>query len=809
MFKSHESKALKVQLRPTHPHCSQKWLQQRLLYPHTISASTSPLDLGVSLDLTGYTYTKLELSTSPSDVASGAKELAYDIMASPFPVALPVSQTRAHNDSASVLMKVTTETARKNEKVLPKDGEPNILVTSALPYVNNVPHLGNIIGSTLSADVYARYSRTRNRNTLYICGTDEYGTATETKALEDGVTPQELCDKYHAQHAQVYEWFQIGFDHFGRTTTPKQTEIAQDVFLKLYKNGYLEERTMTQLFCQKCVRFLADRYVEGECPRCGYDDARGDQCDKCGQLYDAVELVKPRCKLCSSPPVQKDSSHMFIRIDELQPLTEKWAREQAQKGGWSSNGKLITESWFKEGLKPFSLTRDLKWGVPVPIKGMEDKVLYVWFDAPIGYPSITANYTDDWEKWWKNPDNVKLYQFMGKDNVRFHTVIFPSCLIGSKDPYTLLHHINTTEYLQYEGGKFSKSRNIGVFGDKARDLGLSASVWRYYLLANRPETADSQFAWRDFIARNNSELLANLGNFCNRVLTFMKKYDYVIPAIPSDSKLRSYKDGPVAAAAEGADDASSSVISRFARDVNLILGQYISSMEAVKIRSGLQHMMALSARGNLFLVESHFDNTLFTESRAHCDEVMIVALNLIWLLSALIHPFMPETSDAILKQLDAPPRAVPEDGKFYLDLLPGHKIGVASHLFKQIDPKQEDIWRVQFGGGADGTKQEEAPKLSKKQAMKAAKAAKKQLEASKPQVKNKTPELIELEGKVAAEGETLKQLKEGVKKASEAEDKAQLEKQVEAQLASYLVLKKQMEELTAQLAKLEVDGATA
>lgn len=693
-------------------------------------------------------------------------------------------------------MKVTTETARKNQKILPKQGEANVLITSALPYVNNVPHLGNIIGSTLSADVYARYSRTRNRNTLYICGTDEYGTATETKALEDGVTPQQLCDKYHALHAKVYEWFQIGFDHFGRTTTPKQTEIAQDIFLKLHKNGYLEERVMTQLYCESCSRFLADRYVEGICPRCGYDDARGDQCDKCGQLYDAVELIKPRCKLCSSAPVQRDSSHMFIRIDTLQPLTERWAAEQAQKGGWSSNGRLITESWFKEGLRPFSLTRDLKWGVPVPIKGMEEKVLYVWFDAPIGYPSITANYTNDWEKWWKNPDNVKLYQFMGKDNVRFHTVIFPSCLIGSKDPWTLLHHINTTEYLQYEGGKFSKSRNIGVFGDKASDLGLSPSVWRYYLLSNRPETADSQFAWRDFIARNNSELLANLGNFCNRVLTFMKKYNHVIPDIPADSELHTYEDGPL-------DATTSTVISLFARDVNTTLAQYTEAMEAVKIRSGLQQMMALSARGNLFLVESHFDNTLYTESRARCDEVMIVALNLIWLLSSLIHPFMPETSDSILKQLDAPPRTIPDDGKFAIDLLPGHKIGKAAHLFKQIDAGKEEEWRVQFGGAGSAAVEAETPQLSKKQAMKAAKAAKKAAEASLPQVKNKTPELLHLETLVAEKSQEVKKLKEEAKRATEASEKTRLDAQVEDQLSGFLALKNKMQALSIELSAAE------
>ena len=688
-------------------------------------------------------------------------------------------------------MKVTSKTAERNEKILPKQGEPNILVTSALPYVNNVPHLGNIIGSTLSADVYARYSRTRNRNTLYICGTDEYGTATETKALEDGVSPQALCDKYHKLHAQVYEWFQIGFDHFGRTTTPKQTEIAQDIFLKLHQNGYMEERTMTQLFCESCARFLADRYVEGTCPKCGYDDARGDQCDKCGQLLDAIELIKPRCKLCNSSPVSRDSKHMFLRIDELQPLTEEWARAKAVEGGWSANGRLITESWFKEGLRPFSVTRDLKWGVPVPVKGMEDKVLYVWFDAPIGYPSITANYTEEWDKWWKNPENVKLYQFMGKDNVRFHTVIFPSCLIGTRDPWTKLHHINTTEYLQYEGGKFSKSRNIGVFGDKAGEIGVSPSVWRYYLLSNRPETADSQFVWRDFIARNNSELLANLGNFCNRVLTFMKKYDQVIPTIPADSELRPFEQGAlIAATADAGEDGT--VISKYVRDVNGLLVQYVEAMDAVKIRTGLQLMMALSARSNVFLVESKFDNTLFTANKARCDEVMLVALNVIWVLSALIHPFMPETTDSILKQLDAPPRAVPEDCKLSLDLAAGHKIGKAAHLFKRIDEKQEEVWKAQFGGSKDSGKAEEKPQMSKKQAMKAAKAAKKAAEEAKPQVKNKSAEMIELENKVAHQGEVVKKAKETSKKLgadASAEEKSQAEQDADTQIQTLLQLK--------------------
>lgn len=668
-------------------------------------------------------------------------------MASPFPrVPAPIEgHVRELNDR--VLMKVTSD--QHPATILPQDDEENVLVTSALPYVNNVPHLGNIIGSTLSADVFARYARTQNKNTLYICGTDEYGTATETKALEDGVSPQALCDKYHALHAQVYEWFQIGFDYFGRTTTPRQTEIAQDVFRKLYENGYFEERVMRQLYCASCERFLADRYVNGICPKCDYDDARGDQCDKCGQLLDAVELKEPKCKLCKGTPQERDSKHMFLRIDALQPQTEAWASEMSKKGKWSSNGTFITESWFKEGLRPFSVSRDLKWGVPVPLQGYEDKVLYVWFDAPIGYPSITANYTSEWEKWWKNPEHVRLYQFMGKDNVRFHTVIFPSCLIGTKDPWTMLYHINTAEYLQYEGGKFSKSRNIGVFGDRAKDIGVSPSVWRYYLLSTRPESSDSQFVWHDFVTRNNSELLKNLGNFVNRILTFMKKYEGRLPEAPQGLRLGT--DGPLSTTGDGT--AWGDLVAKFVADVNAILAKYVDFMDVGKLRAGLNTMMELSARGNLLLTEAGLDNTLFAEQRAKCDTVILLATNLIWVLTALVHPFMPLTSDQMLEQLNAPPRALPKEQAFALDLLPGHMVGKAAHLFKNIDEKQAAAWKAKFGG--DSSAADEKPAMSKKQAAKARKAAEKEKAAALPQ----TPAVLDLDARVKAQGDKVRTLK--------------------------------------------------
>ncbi|KAJ3342538.1 hypothetical protein HDU93_001924 [Gonapodya sp. JEL0774] len=651
--------------------------------------------------------------------------------------------------------------------ILPMKGKRNVLITSALPYVNNVPHLGNIIGSVLSADVFARYCRARGYNTLFICGTDEYGTATETRALEEKVSEEELCAKYRALHKQTYDWFNIDFDFFGKTTTPAQTTICQDIFFKLRANGYTYEDTMTQLYCDEPghKRFLADRFVEGECPNCHYEDARGDQCDNCGKLLEPTELLRPKCKLDGTTPILRETKHQFLDLPKLEEWNFEWAERVTEEGKWSQNGKTITIGWLRQGLTSRCITRDLKWGVPVPVAGYEDKVFYVWYDAPIGYISITMNYTaDHWEEWWKNPENVKLYQFMGKDNVPFHSVIFPCILHGTKDPYTIVNTISTCEYLNYENGKFSKSRGVGVFGNNVMASNIPSEVWRYYLISSRPENSDSQFLWHDFVARNNSELLANLGNFVNRTLKFVAaKYQSTVPA----------------PASFGANEVA------FLDDVNRLVTQYIDYMEQQKERGALKLVMDISGRGNLYLQDSKLDNTLFAMNRATANTVLSLAINLIYLISALVYPFMPTTSEAIVKQLRVPHRRIPNDDELPWDgkdIHEGHVIGKPDYLFTKIEESKEQELRQRYAGKQvteEGNGTTSAPIASSASVAppkdaKSAKAAGKAKAAAKPSAKDakpgksaepvitdadKTPEMIELELLIAEQGNKVRKLK--------------------------------------------------
>ncbi|XP_019952461.2 methionine--tRNA ligase, cytoplasmic [Paralichthys olivaceus] len=570
----------------------------------------------------------------------------------------------------------------RQHPILPQEGKRNILVTSALPYVNNVPHLGNIIGCVLSADVFSRYARLRGWNLLFVCGTDEYGTATENKAREEGLTPQQICDKYHAVHASIYKWFQIDFDFFGRTTTEKQTEIAQNIFLRLHKHGFLAEDTVEQLRCENCQRFLADRFVEGICPHCNYPEARGDQCDKCGKLINAVELGEPQCKVCRQTPVVRSSKHLFLDLPKLEAQLEQWLDKSMSAGDWTPNAKQITRSWLRDGLKPRCITRDLKWGIPVPHPDFKDKVFYVWFDAPIGYLSVTANYTDQWEKWWKNPRQVELYNFMAKDNVPFHSVVFPCSLLGAQDNYTLVSHLVATEYLNYEDTKFSKSRGTGVFGDMAKDTGIPSDVWRFYLLFVRPEGQDSAFSWADMALKNNSELLNNLGNFINRAGMFVTKFfEGCVPAMElqqEDKKLLAL--------------------------VSWELQQYIQLMDKVKIRDALKHILNISRHGNQYIqVNQPWKNIKGEDTeRQRAGTVTGISVNIACLLSVMLLPYMPTVSQTIRDQLNAPQSGLHTmfqgTGNFVCSLRAGHRIGTVSPLFQKLEGDQIEALKKRFGG---------------------------------------------------------------------------------------------------------------
>ena len=551
----------------------------------------------------------------------------------PLPSASSVSQAEVEAAKKAWAADFPQATARKGP-VLPHKGERNILVTSALPYVNNVPHLGNIVGCVLSADVYVRFARLMGYNVLYVCGTDEYGTSTETKAVEEGLTPRQICDKYNKLHNEIYQWFNISFDQFGRTTSEEQTKIAQQIFWDLHGKGCTSTADVDQLYCCSCCRFLADRFVEGTCPiaSCGFEDARGDQCDACGKLINASELIKPRCKLCGKTPEIRTSGHIFLDLPKVEEALNSWLDKSSEK--WSSNARVIAKSWLKGGLQPRCITRDLVWGTPVPLEGYKDKVFYVWFDAPIGYISITAQYTEHWEKWWKNPDMVEYWQFMAKDNVPFHSVVFPSTLLGTGDKWTMVNRLMSTEYLNYEDSKFSKSRGIGVFGNDAQDTGIPADVWRFYLMYIRPENQDSAFKWEDLMTKVNAELLANLGNFINRALKFTKdNFGSKVPEMNLNSE-------------------DWELVAR----VNQELAAYINHLEDAREREAITAVFNVSRLGNQLMQH----NTPWklvkgsVEDKARAGTVVGLSVNMAALLSVLIQPYMPNMAANLENQLAVP-----------------------------------------------------------------------------------------------------------------------------------------------------------
>ena len=551
----------------------------------------------------------------------------------------------------------------------------SVLITSALPYVNNIPHLGNLI-QVLSADVYARYCRLRGYPTLYICGTDEYGTATETRALEEGISPKELCDRYYRIHSDVYKWFNIAFDHFGRTSTPKHTQITQSIFLGLQANGFIKEKTIEQTYCEKDGRFLADRYVRGTCPHCGYAEARGDQCENCGKLLDPIDLKEPRCGVCGSTPVRRTTNHLYIDLPAILPKLQAWMDKAAYEGSWARNAVQMTQAWIRDGLQERAITRDLKWGIPVPRQGFESKVFYVWFDAPIGYISMTANFTDRWEDWWRRPGEVKLVHFIGKDNIPFHTVIFPCSLLGSGQTWTMLNSMSSTEYLNYESGKFSKSRGVGVFGTDAVESGIPADAWRFYLYYNRPEKSDAVFTWKDFQEKVNGELIGNLANLVNRTLTFAaRNFSEGFPSdAPSDAKFWE----TVRAAEAGIAD----------------------SLERIELRDAFRQVFALSSLGN----KRFQDEQPWKSIKEDPEKASGLIRDLVYLirdLSVLVEPYLPATSAAINGWL-----GVPRCEWASLGRLEGvEAVRPPALLFRRLEDEEIEGFRARFAGTTQAQRQ--------------------------------------------------------------------------------------------------------
>ena len=559
-----------------------------------------------------------------------------------------------------------------------------ILVTSALPYVNNVPHLGNLV-CVISADVYTRFLRLMKKNVISILGTDEHGTTAETKALEEGITPRQLCDKYYAIHTEIYKWFNCEFDCYGRTSSKDNAEITIDIFKKLHANGYITEDTLEQLYCEKDKRFLADRFVEGECPKCHYANARGDQCENCGNLLNAIELINPKCKICKNTPVVRASKHLFMDLPKIEPKLKEWM--STIQSGWSDNAKTMTQAWLRDGLRQRCITRDLQWGIHVPLIGFEDKVFYSWFDAPIGYIGITKENRADWKDWWHDNTNVKLVQFMGKDNIPFHTILFPAFCIGAHDQYTLMKEISVNEFLNYEGQQFSKSRNLGVFGDDAKSTGIPADVFRYYLMINRPERTDTDFSWDDFQKKHNAEIVGNLGNLVNRTVVFLNRnYESIIPEAQLSEKDQALLE-----------------------EIRLREKKIENLIETIDIKEALKEIMAISRLGNQYLQDNEPWKNPDKERNA---TTLSVLANIVKDIAILIYPYMPLASKSIQEQLNINKLDWNDLGK--LTLHPGHKIGTAQLLFKKIEDIDVKNFREQFSGKRKKPEQRQEKKGEKK-----------------------------------------------------------------------------------------------
>jgi methionyl-tRNA synthetase len=545
-------------------------------------------------------------------------------------------------------------------KKLKKD---RVLVLCALPYTNAIPHIGNIVGSHLPADVFARYCRIRGYETTFVGGTDENGTPTEVAALELKISPKELTDVLYNVHRHIYDWFEISYDNFSRTSRPIHHKTTQDFFLEINKGGFISEGILRLPYCEKDGLFLPDRYVIGKCPVCGYEFARGDQCENCATLLDPDQLIEPKCKIDGSEPVFKNSKHLFLELGKLERDLGKWITGQKH---WRKQVTSLALGWIREGLKKRSITRDLRWGVPVPLDGYRKKVFYVWFDAPIGYISSTKEWAEKsgsasrWRDYWLKKD-TRIYNFLGKDNIPFHTVFWPGMLIAHGG-YNLPYDVVGLQYLNYEGDKISKSRGRGISGEKVVEAGLSADIWRFYLIHLIPETKDTEFKWDEFSSRINNELVGNIGNFVHRTLSFAWRYF----------------DGRIEAANFTAED------DRVEKKIRAAVSEVQSLLDHVKLRDGLAKVSYVAAIGNEYFQRNEPWNLVKTD-RERCTQVIYFCANVCKTLAVLLYPYLPSSAEKIARMLGSTEQIKWNDIRMPLQTI---QIEEPRVLFKKLDEKE-------------------------------------------------------------------------------------------------------------------------
>lgn len=534
------------------------------------------------------------------------------------------------------------------------------LVTAALPYANGGVHIGHLAGVYVPADIYVRYLRLKKRDVLFICGSDEHGVPVTIRARKEGCTPQQVVDRYNKIIKESFEGFGISFDNYGRTTSEIHRETASDFFRTLYDKGEFIEKESEQYYDEEAHTFLADRYITGECPHCHAEGAYGDQCEKCGTALSPTELINPKSMVSGSKPVLRKTKHWYLPLDKHQQWLEPWITEQHKE--WRPNVMGQCKSWFDMGLKPRAVSRDLDWGIPVPVENADGKVLYVWFDAPIGYISNTKEICpNDWQKWWKDPE-TRLIHFIGKDNIVFHCIVFPS-MLKAEGSYILPDNVPANEFLNLEDDKISTSRNWAVWLDEyLRDLPGKQDVLRYVLTANAPETKDNNFTWKDFQARNNNELVAVYGNFVNRALQLTKKYyDGIVPAV---GELTDYDNATIA-------------------EFKDVKAEVERLLENFRFRDAQKEAMNLARIGNKYLADSEPWKVIKTDPE-RVKTILNISLQLVANLAIVFEPFLPFSSEKLRGMLNVDEAEWDRLGA--IDLLPtGHQLGEPSLLFEKIE----------------------------------------------------------------------------------------------------------------------------